>query len=252
MKKCTKCKNKKQRKYFSKDKNKKDGLQLWCKECVKKYGKKYRGKNNGKISERMKEYYQYNKEEINKKNKAHYLDNKEVKKEYYETNKGKISKRMKKYRDEHEAEFKKYRDDHKEDKKKWYKENKEKIKIYDREWQRKRYYSNIEFKILKCLRARLVAAVKGKNKSKRTMELLDCSIKFLRNHLESQFKPGMTWENNSVHGWHIDHIKPCAKFNLTKESEQRKCFHYTNLQPLWAEDNLRKGCKYAKNTEVSL
>ena len=50
----------------------------------------------------------------------------------------------------------------------------------------------------------------------------------------------MTWENHTTHGWHIDHVKPCAVFDLSKPEEQKKCFHYTNLQPLWAKENLSK------------
>ena len=53
----------------------------------------------------------------------------------------------------------------------------------------------------------------------------------------------MTWKNWGVKGWHLDHIIPCASFDLSLPEEQKKCFHYTNLQPLWAEDNLSKGSK---------
>jgi hypothetical protein len=60
-------------------------------------------------------------------------------------------------------------------------------------------------------------------------------------HLESQFQQGMTKDNYGK--WHVDHITPCARFDLTQPTEQKKCFHYTNLQPLWAEQNLKKGCK---------
>jgi len=62
--------------------------------------------------------------------------------------------------------------------------------------------------------------------------------------------PGMTWDNHGtgkngkgMKEWHIDHIIPCCKFNLSKDEEQRKCFHYSNLQPLWASDNMKKGGK---------
>jgi hypothetical protein len=73
------------------------------------------------------------------------------------------------------------------------------------------------------------------------MELIGCNIKFLKKYLKKQFKSGMSWSNYGK--WHIDHIIPCIKFDLRKESEQRKCFNYSNLQPLWAEDNRRKGNK---------
>ena len=70
------------------------------------------------------------------------------------------------------------------------------------------------------------------------MELIGCSISDLVKHLENQFIEGMSWKNYGK--WHIDHIRPCASFNLLNEDEQRACFHYSNLQPLWAIDNLKK------------
>ena len=77
-------------------------------------------------------------------------------------------------------------------------------------------------------------------KSARTLELLGASIEEVRAHLEAQFKLGMTWSNWSPEGWHVDHIKPCASFDLTDPEQQKACFHYSNLQPLWAKDNLSK------------
>ena len=77
-----------------------------------------------------------------------------------------------------------------------------------------------------------------------TMELAGCSLEELCTFLEAEFSPGMTWENYGLKGWHIDHIRPCASFNLEDPEEQKKCFHWTNLQPLWALDNIRKGDKW--------
>ena len=65
----------------------------------------------------------------------------------------------------------------------------------------------------------------------------------LKLHLENQFVDGMNWNNYGKNGWHIDHIKPCASFDLTDPKQQKICFHYTNLQPLWAIDNLIKHSK---------
>ena len=65
----------------------------------------------------------------------------------------------------------------------------------------------------------------------------------LKQYLENQFKPGMTWQNHTVTGWHIDHIMPCSIFDLSKPEKQKACFHYTNLQPLWYYENIRKSNK---------
>ena len=70
------------------------------------------------------------------------------------------------------------------------------------------------------------------------MELVGCDIDTLCLHLESQFQKGMEWINYGE--WHVDHIKPCASFDLSDPKQQQECFHYTNLQPLWAADNLAK------------
>lgn len=77
-----------------------------------------------------------------------------------------------------------------------------------------------------------------------SLELLGCSFSDAKAHLEKQFKAGMSWENWSLFGWHIDHITPLSSFDLSKPEEQKKAFHYSNLQPLWAEENLKKGAIY--------
>ncbi len=101
------------------------------------------------------------------------------------------------------------------------------------------------------IRGRIVARIKRalnnhKNKYKKsesTLELLGCSIEFLRIYLQSKFTAGMNWENHGYYSWHIDHIIPCAAFDLSDPEQQKKCFHYSNLQPLWWRDNLSKGSK---------
>lgn len=109
---------------------------------------------------------------------------------------------------------------------------------------RERRKMDMNFRLKGSLQSRLRSALKGAVKAASTVELLGCSTETLRLHLESQFTDGMSWENYGKTGWHIDHIKPCAFFDLTIDEQQRECFHYTNLQPLWAEDNLKKSDNY--------
>lgn len=154
-------------------------------------------------------------------------------KKRYEENKDSICKQTKNYREENKKIIA-------EKRKQYEKENAIKIK----KQRYKRYHSDVEFKTLCNLRVRLWCALHGTTKSGSVLKLLGCSVKFLKKHLEKQFKPGMCWKNHNYYGWHIDHIKPCSKFDLTKISEQYKCFHYTNLQPMWADDNRKKSDNY--------
>jgi hypothetical protein len=88
------------------------------------------------------------------------------------------------------------------------------------------------------LRQRLCAAIRHKSKKGSAVRDLGCTIEELKQHLESQFGPGMSWENYGK--WHIDHIIPLSSFDLSKRDELLKACHYTNLQPLWAKDNIKK------------
>jgi hypothetical protein len=121
---------------------------------------------------------------------------------------------------------------------------------YERNYVRDRYRTDPTFKLMHNLRRRVQRALKGTCKSARTLGLLGCTVEEFRAHLESQFKPGMTWENQGYCGWHVDHIRPCASFDLTDPEQQRICFHYTNLQPLWAEENMRKGAKFGLSPQA--
>ena len=117
-------------------------------------------------------------------------------------------------------------------------------------YEQRRRQTDHAFKLVRNLRFRLRHALEGTCKSARTLELLGCTVEELRAHLEAQFKPGMTWENQGRNGWHVDHIRPCASFDLTDPEQQRACFHYTNLQPLWAEENMSKGAKFSLPTQA--
>ena len=103
--------------------------------------------------------------------------------------------------------------------------------------------SNPQFALRQSLRCRIRSALVAQStyKTETTEALLGCTIAEFKAHLQSLFLPGMHWNNRSM--WHIDHRRPCSAFDLSDPEQQRQCFHFTNLQPLWKLDNLRKGSK---------
>ena len=120
-------------------------------------------------------------------------------------------------------------------------------KEYHRKYYEDRSKNDLAFRISGVLRSRVRAAIinQGGKKSAKTIQLVGCSVPQLRKHLENQFTDGMNWDNHGA--WHIDHIKPCAAFDLSNKEEQFECFHYSNVQPLWAEENMRKGATWGEN-----
>lgn len=104
---------------------------------------------------------------------------------------------------------------------------------------RERYKTDIKFVLTKRLRVRLRKALKGNYKKGSAIRDLGCSVDELKIHLESKFTKGMSWDNYGE--WHIDHIRPLSSFDLTDAEQLKQACHYTNLQPLWAADNLSKG-----------
>jgi hypothetical protein len=198
------------------------------KKSRKEYNKEYRLKNKEKRKEYDKEYNLKNKEQI----KEYRLKNKEKKKEY-------------------DKEYgKEYRLKNKEKKKEYYLKNKEKRKEHNskpetqelrRNRENNRYNTDINFRILSICRTRLSHALKGNSKSASTMELIGCTVDELRRHIESKFELWMTWENQGLGGWDIDHIKACSHFNMEDPKQQRACFHWSNLQPMEHIDNIKKG-----------
>lgn len=138
---------------------------------------------------------------------------------YYKENRKSILLTLKNYREENRVEFRKK----------------------SLAQHKKLYKSSASYRIACLLRGRVFQVLKGHSKSAKTLKLLGCSVEHLRQQFESQFTEGMCWSKFMNGDIHIDHIRPCSSFDLSRESEQQKCFHYSNLQPLWAEDNLKKG-----------
>lgn len=175
-----------------------------CKSCRKEYRRENYLKNKERDLVRNRKYKAKNKEKVAKKND-----------EYY--SRPEIIEKTRNYR------------------KKYFQENRD--KLYEKQ---KIYLQDPQHKITHNLRNRISYFIRKKSRSNSSKELLGCTIEFLIEYLEKQFKPGMSWDNYGKNGWHIDHIIPCCSFDLTNPEEQKKCFHYTNLQPLWAMENYRK------------
>lgn len=121
------------------------------------------------------------------------------------------------------------------------KNNKEHIREYSRNWERNKRKTDPMYSLIKNLRSRLWTVLKRQKKSNSTLELTGCSLEELKKYLESKFEDGMDWNNYGV--WHIDHIIPCANFDFSDPKQQKICFHYTNLQPMWGEKNIKKGSR---------
>lgn len=224
---------------------------------------------------RQTKYKKYN-EEYRKKYNA-ILENKVKKKEYnieYRTdpkNKDKYKKYSKIYRNKPEKKIiikkgqKRYRIENKDFLKEkwkiWAEANKEKLNAKAREWAKKpenklkinkrlriymkdRKHNDPIFKLKGNVRSRISIYLRNRNikKFQSSWKLVGCTTQKLRTHIEKQFKPGMTWKNYKHDGWHVDHIIPISRAR-TKEEIYRLC-HYTNLQPLWAKENIRKSNKY--------
>lgn len=271
-KKCSRCGKEKPAtiEHFNRCKN---GLQSWCKECKKEYHIEHRAEHNKKAMERYyklhpkeevpegfkkcsnckqlkpatNEYFSLNKRTKDGfayrckecRRKVEYWDDpksvQEKRKEYYRKNKDKVLQLTKKYKTENFDWYRRYN-------KEYYKRNEKRIKETSKKNHYKRIKEDVAYRLLQRCRKRLYEAIKGNVKSKRTIELIGCSVEKLMEHLEIQFAEGMSWDNYGE--WHVDHIKPCAMFDFSKPEQQQECFHYTNLQPLWAEDNIRKSAKY--------
>lgn len=111
---------------------------------------------------------------------------------------------------------------------------------------KERMVTDLNFRITEILRRRLreVLKIQRAYKTNSALKLLGCSLEELKTHIEKQFKPGMNWDNHRRFGWHIDHVRPCASFDMTDPIQQSECFGFRNLQPLWWWENIQKSAKF--------
>jgi hypothetical protein len=215
-KQCTKCKETKELTEFHKDVSKDDGAGSHCKSCKKayrdankeakaEYDRRYCSKNKERRAERNKLYRQENSESISEKDKLRYQKNKVAK-----------AARAKAY----------------------YQENKEVLRKHRTKYMRERRQNDPVFRLISNKRRHMHALLKGNSKSASTLEVLGCSVEYYVAHLEAQFTEGMHMGNYGE--WHQDHIIPASVFDQTDPEQFAQCWHYSNFQPLWAEDNIRK------------
>jgi hypothetical protein len=251
---CSKCKIEKDVcEFYSNPKNKLD-YRNSCKSCMKKTQQDYSKNNRDKRNLTQKIWRENNTDKIKEFTKKYYNNNPEkyklISKIYRDNNPEKIKEFNKKYYNNN-LEFNKKRVSD------WVKQNYDRRISYIQNWKSENYehikeYKNYKYnndplyKLTHNIRNRVRDFLKLKNitKNNKTFDIVGCSPEFLKEHIEKQFTKGMSWElmGNYIH---IDHIVPLSSAN-TEEEIYRLC-HYTNLQPLWSKDNLKKSNKIIKS-----
>lgn len=216
---CTHCGIDKDKSEFHKSNTAKNSLNPRCKEC-------------------LANWYQENKDTIQREYKELYS-----KDEYRNRRKANNKRSRTKNRDQQRAYKRRY-------------DKTDAVKERKKAHHNRRKQCDPNYVIKRRLRGRVrdivrraIVSPKG-IKYKSSLVLLGCDVEFFKNYLESKFYDGMSWDNISK--WHIDHIKPCSKFDLSKYENQKICFHYTNLQPLWEKDNLEKSYLYEETTQEGI
>lgn len=246
---CSKCGIEKEICEFHKCSKTLCGYRAKCKLCINEESRNY-SQNNREIRNRIQQEWRNNNEEKVKNYRKKYYDNNPEKfilisRLYRLQNKEKVKEQLKKYY-ENNLEY------HKKRAKLWIEKNKERKKEYQKNWKKnnkehvKKYLyeknkNDLLYNLIRKCRSRLLQFLKTRNitKKNKTFEIIGCTPLELKEHLEKKFVEGMSWENRSE--WHIDHIIPLS--SAKTEEEIYKLCHYTNLQPLWASENMKKSNK---------
>ena len=220
-KKCTKCGEEKPAtaEYFTRDSQMKRGFRSQCKSCGHKY---YAERDREQMRAYRKQWCEENPEKKRVGQKKWLEENPEYHKKYREKNREKVKACNKKYREE----------------------NSEQIRAYYRKYMRQRVKQDPIFRLLHNMRNGLWSCLAGIRKNSRTMQYVNMTPDELMDYLEGRFTEGMTRDNYGK--WHVDHIRPLVSFDFTgpdNEEQLHMAWNYTNLQPLWAADNMSKGAK---------
>jgi hypothetical protein len=242
-KKCTKCKAIKPLSEFNKERRNKDGLHVWCRECIKAYKAKYRAEH---------------------KDERHIYDAK-----YRAENKDRVQDTHERYREKHKGRLKSYFAE-------YYRENKSRLRALSKKWYKDNYASIVEWRESYKPRRRELDHIRRKTDPKyRVRSAISTGVNYsLRNgkegrgweslvgytlsdltkHLEKQFTDGMTWDNYGRNGWHVDHIIPVSVFNFEKPTDLdfKKCWALSNLQPMWERENIQKSASLEAPFQPSL
>ena len=217
-KKCPRCQEEKKLDDFHRCCKYNDGRQVYCISCrnkIQKEYKKQRYKNDPIYRENLNNYKkEYIKKRRNGESEEEKMIRRKKHRDWYNKNKNILSDK---------SSIRRLK-------------NRDKINENAKNRKRERMKIDKNYHIICNLRTRVWFAIKrrGTKKLIKTEELLGCELEFFKIYLENLWEDKMNWDNYGKNGWHIDHIKPCISFDLTQEEEQKKCFHYTNLQPLWA------------------
>ena len=215
-KKCSKCEEVKLLDEFHRSKGEPDGYNFWCKVCKKQYNQN----NKKNISAQKAQHYQDNKERIGECHKRYYQNNKEglleYSRQYYQNNKEKVYE--------------------------YGVENRDRINKRQRMRKQNDVSYRLRCNVSTCIWQALTRNTSGKD-GQSVMKYLPYTIPELKEHLEKQFEPWMTWENYGE--WHLDHVYPQSKlpYDSMEHPNFQKCWALENLQPLEAKENIRKGDK---------
>lgn len=207
---CSVCNQPKDISQFGKAHKNKDGYDVKCKSCRNEFNRLYRESNKDAYLAARKRNYIKNIDKMRFEKVKYYHNHVEAKAAYDRV-----------YRVE----------------------NKQKIRGYKKSWEIKNK-TRVDIRIKRNLYRRINHVIMDGYKSAHTLDLLGCTFDEFLIHLESQFTENMSWDNYGQYGWHVDHVKPCNAFDLTDPTQQRECFNYKNLQPLWWVDNLKKSKKW--------
>ncbi len=187
------------------------------------YDKLYRKENEDRLTKFYQDYRKKNRDIINERARLARIQNPDRFRSYKEKRAEKISEEIKA----------------------WRQKNKDHVRSYQLAYMKTVRSNKSNYWLASALRQRMAMAIRYCAKSGSAVRDLGCSVEYLKSYLEGMFKEGMTWENWGIRGWHIDHIRPLSSFDLSDRNQFLEACHYTNLQPLWAEENISKGAKVA-------